>query len=128
MPRAQGVSPILFRPEEGRNQIFCIRIYHSSLRQDRSEFWFSLNQDWTNPDCKPDFYVENNMIVCNTTMNSAGGYLVTEELYDNFILEFDVKIDTSLNSGLQCRSRVWENEWQQNPDMGKWNPGSRHNR
>ena len=73
--------------------------------------WKVLNQDWENPDSKPDFYVENNMIVCNTTLNNTGGgYLVTENIYDNFILEFDVKIDTSLNSGLQCRSRMWEKD------------------
>lgn len=72
--------------------------------------WKVLNQDWTNPDSKPDFYVENNMIVCNTTMNNEGGYLVTDKSYSDFILEFDVKIDTSLNSGLQCRSRVWEKD------------------
>ena len=41
--------------------------------------WKVLNQDWTNPDSKPDFYIENNMIVCNTTMNNEGGYLVTEK-------------------------------------------------
>jgi hypothetical protein len=72
--------------------------------------WRVLNQDWTHPDSKPDFYVENNMIVCNTTMNNEGGYLVSEKSYSNFILEFDVKIDTSLNSGLQCRSRMWDKD------------------
>jgi len=72
--------------------------------------WKVINQDWKNPDSKPDFYVEDNMIVCNTTLNTGGGYLVTEESYDDFILELDVKIDTSLNSGVQCRSRVWERD------------------
>lgn len=72
--------------------------------------WQVLNQDWTNPNSKPDFYIEDNMIVCNTTMNNEGGYLVTEKSYANFILEFDVKIDTSLNSGLQCRSHIWEKD------------------
>ena len=73
--------------------------------------WKVLNQDWNNPDSKPEFYIEDNMIICNTTLNNTGGgYLVTEKSYDNFILEFDVKIDTSLNSGLQCRSRVWEKD------------------
>jgi hypothetical protein len=72
--------------------------------------WRVLNQDWTNPDSKPDFYVEDNMIVCNTTMKNEGGYLVTDKSFANFILEFDVKIDTSLNSGLQCRSRMWEKD------------------
>lgn len=72
--------------------------------------WKVLNQDWENPDSKPDFYIEDNMIICNTTLNTGGGYLVTEKSYDNYILELDVKIDTSLNSGIQCRSQVWEKD------------------
>ena len=72
--------------------------------------WKVINQDWDNPDSKPDFYVENNMIICNTTLNTGGGYLVTEKPYDNFILELDVKIDNSLNSGIQCRSQVWQKD------------------
>lgn len=72
--------------------------------------WKVLNQDWKNPESKPDFYVENNMIVCNTIKNNEGGYLITDKNYSNFILEFDVKIDTSLNSGLQCRSRMWDKD------------------
>lgn len=73
--------------------------------------WKILNQDWDNPTSIPEFYVEDNMIVCNTTLdNQGGGYLVTEGVYDNFILELDVKIDTSLNSGIQCRSRQWKKD------------------
>ena len=59
---------------------------------------------------KADFYVEENMIVCNTKLDIDGGYLVTEKSYDNFILELDVKMDTSLNSGVQCRSQKWEKD------------------
>ncbi len=73
--------------------------------------WKVLNQDWDHPDSKPDFYVEDNMIICNTTLdNQGGGYLVTEKSYDNFILELDVKIDTSLNSGIQCRGQIWDRD------------------
>jgi hypothetical protein len=72
--------------------------------------WKVLNQDWNNPDIKPDFYVENGMIVCNTVIGTEGGYLITEKSYGNFILELDVKIDTSLNSGIQCRGRLWDKD------------------
>jgi hypothetical protein len=73
--------------------------------------WKVLNQDFAKPEIKPDFYIENNMIICNsTTKNKGGGYLITEKSYSNFILELDVKIDTTLNSGVQCRSRVWEKD------------------
>jgi len=72
--------------------------------------WKVVNQDWKNPDIKPDFRIENNMIVCNTVLGTAGGYLVTEKSYGNFILELDVKIDTSLNSGIQCRGQIWDRD------------------
>ncbi len=57
-----------------------------------------------------DFYVEDSMIVCNTILDIDAGYLVTEKSYNNYILELDVKIDTSLNSGVQCRSQIWEKD------------------
>jgi len=73
--------------------------------------WKVLNQDWDSPESKPDFYVENEMIICNTTLvNKGGGYLVTEKTYENFMLELDVKIDTFLNSGIQCRGQIWEKD------------------
>ena len=72
--------------------------------------WKVLNQDFTSLEAKPDFYVENKMIICHTNSNKGGGYLVTEKPYHNFILELDVKIDTVLNSGVQCRSTVWERD------------------
>ena len=73
--------------------------------------WKVLNQDFKNPDSKTDFYIENGMIVCNTVMgNEGGGYLITEKPYADFILELDVKIDSSLNSGIQCRGRLWDKD------------------
>ncbi len=72
--------------------------------------WKVINQDWKNPDSKPDFYVKDNMLVCNTILGTAGGYLATEKSYSNFILELDVKMDTSLNSGVQCRGQIWDKD------------------
>lgn len=72
--------------------------------------WKVLNQDWKNSDSQLEFYVEDNMIICNTTLNTDGGYLVTKKQYSDFILELDVKIDSSLNSGIQCRSHVWDKD------------------
>lgn len=54
---------------------------------------------------KDDFYVVDGMIVIN-----GNGYLITEKSYDNFILELDVKINTPLNSGVQCRSHIWKKD------------------
>lgn len=100
--------------------------WHDLFNGKTLDGWKVLNQDWTNPDSKPDFYIENKMIICNTSLNNkGGGYLITEKSYDNFILELDVKIDTTLNSGVQCRSRVWEKDtitsnFNGNPGEHKW--------
>jgi len=72
--------------------------------------WKVLNENQSAADSTLNFYIEDNMIVCNTTLNTGGGYLATEKSFDNFILEFDVKIDTFLNSGMQCRGRFWDKD------------------
>lgn len=72
--------------------------------------WKVNNQDFEHPDYTPEFYIEDGMIICNTIMNAGGGYLITEKSYDNFIIELDVKIDTLLNSGIQCRGQIWEKD------------------
>lgn len=58
-----------------------------------------------------EYTVENNMIVGTTVANSSNTFLATEKEYNNFILEFDAKIDdTSSNSGVQIRSHFDSNE------------------
>ncbi|NIJ45719.1 hypothetical protein FHR24_002190 [Wenyingzhuangia heitensis] len=50
------------------------------------------------------YYVENNAIVGITTKGSPSTYLATEKEYTNFILEYEINIDTPLNGGVQIRS------------------------
>ena len=44
------------------------------------------------------FTVEDGMIVSTAELGSPNGYLSTIKEYSNFILEWEVKIDTTLNS------------------------------
>ncbi|MBA7526337.1 hypothetical protein ES705_18499 [subsurface metagenome] len=92
--------------------VFSIACKNQTGSQDKWQYLFdgkTLN-GWKILGGKADFYVEDGMIVCNTKLDIDGGLLVTKKLYDNFILELDVKIDTSLNSGVQCRSQMWEKD------------------
>jgi len=92
--------------------IFNIACKDQKAGQEEWKYLFdgkTLN-DWKVLGGDADFYVEDSMIVCNTKLDTDGGYLVTEDSYDDFILELDVKIDTSLNSGIQCRGQVWEKD------------------
>lgn len=72
--------------------------------------WKILNEDYSYQGNQPEFYVQDGMIICNTKSDVGGGYLVTENNYDDFILELDVKIDPSLNSGIQCRGQIWQKD------------------
>ncbi len=72
--------------------------------------WKILNEDYSYQGNQPEFYVQDGMIICNTKSDVGGGYLVTEKNYDDFILELDVKIDSSLNSGIQCRGQIWQKD------------------
>ncbi|MGE5409991.1 MAG: DUF1080 domain-containing protein, partial [Clostridiales bacterium] len=51
-----------------------------------------------------EFKVNNGIIEGISKINSPNTFLATEKQYDNFILEFEAKIDADLNSGVQIRS------------------------
>lgn len=53
---------------------------------------------------KASYTVENNEIVGTSTLDSPNSFLATKKSYTNFILEYDMKMDEGLNSGVQIRS------------------------
>jgi Domain of Unknown Function (DUF1080). len=58
------------------------------------------------------FYVEDECIVAEAIMGLPNSFLYTEKKYQNFELEFDVKLDTVLNSGVQIRSNIYDEDTQ----------------
>lgn len=53
-----------------------------------------------------DYRVENGVIVGTAVKGSPNTFLCTNKEYGDFILEFEVKCDPRLNSGVQIRSRI----------------------
>lgn len=51
-----------------------------------------------------EFLVEEGCITGISTLNAPNTFLATPEEYKNFILEFEMKMDEGLNSGVQIRS------------------------
>lgn len=51
-----------------------------------------------------DYQVVNGVIVGTTTKGSPSTYLATKKEYTNFILEYEIKMDATLNGGVQIRS------------------------
>ena len=50
------------------------------------------------------YVVENGEMVGISTTDTPNSFMCTAEEYSDFILEFEVKVDTLLNSGVQIRS------------------------
>lgn len=59
---------------------------------------------WSRLNGNAEFIVEEGVIVGTTKRNTPNTFLVTDRKYSDFALEFEVKIDTFINSGVQFRS------------------------
>ncbi|MEZ6065734.1 MAG: DUF1080 domain-containing protein [Planctomycetaceae bacterium] len=61
---------------------------------------------WVQKNGTATYAVEDGTIVGRTTEGSPNSFLCSEKVYGNFELEFDVKVDDALNSGVQIRSQT----------------------
>lgn len=59
---------------------------------------------WKQLNGKAKYSIENGEIVGTTVLNEPNSFLVTEKAYGDFILEFEYKVDSTMNSGVQFRS------------------------
>lgn len=59
---------------------------------------------WQQKGGEAQYKVQDGMIVGSTVHDSPNSFLTTEKNYDDFILELDFKVDSSMNSGIQIRS------------------------
>lgn len=50
------------------------------------------------------YTVEDGVIVGTTVFNTPNSFLCTDSTYGDFILDLDVKVDSTMNSGIQIRS------------------------
>ena len=60
---------------------------------------------WTQKNGTASYKVENGTIVGRTTEGSPNSFLCSDKEYGDFELEFEVKVDDGLNSGVQIRSQ-----------------------
>ena len=59
---------------------------------------------WKQLNGKAKYTVQNGEIIGTTVFNEPNSFLATEKDYGDFILEFDFKVDSTMNSGVQFRS------------------------
>jgi hypothetical protein len=59
---------------------------------------------WERRGGRAGYTVENGEVVGRTVIDSPNTFLCTRKTYADFVLEFDVRVDPRLNSGVQIRS------------------------
>ena len=88
--------------------LFFLFTFTSTLSAQK-EKWTSLFdgktlKGWNQKNGKAIFKVENGEIIGVTVSNTTNSFLCTNEDYGDFILELELKVDESMNSGIQFRS------------------------
>lgn len=87
---------------------------------------------WKQLNGKAKYEVSNHEIVGTTVPNEHNSFLVTSKEYGDFILELELKVDPSMNSGIQIRSlstadyqngRVHGYQVEVDPSGRKWSGG-----
>jgi hypothetical protein len=63
---------------------------------------------WTQRGGKATYAVQDGSIVGTAVVNTPNSFLCTDRFYDNFILEYEFKVDPRLNSGVQVRSEAFD--------------------
>ena len=61
-------------------------------------------EGWNQVGGEAQYEVKDGMIVGTSVHGTPNSFLRTDEMYNDFILELDFKVDSSMNSGIQIRS------------------------
>ncbi|MBD0777797.1 DUF1080 domain-containing protein [Maribacter sp. ANRC-HE7] len=59
---------------------------------------------WSQKGGEANYSVKDGMIIGSTVHDTPNSFLTTNDMYSDFILEVDFKVDSSMNSGIQIRS------------------------
>ncbi len=109
----------------------------NELPVQESEQWVELFngndlKGWKQVNGTAQYEVRDSAIVGTTATNTPNSFLATEKQYDDFILEFEFKQDTSINSGVQFRSqydpaiaegKVHGYQFEMDPSARQWTGG-----
>lgn len=87
---------------------------------------------WKQLNGKAKYSVQNGEIVGTTVANEPNSFLATDKDYGDYVLEFEFKVDSSMNSGVQFRSlstpgyrngRVHGYQYEIDPSKRGWSGG-----
>ena len=62
---------------------------------------------WTQKGGAANYEVRDGMVVGSTVHDTPNSFMTTDKIYGDFILEFEYKVDSTMNSGVQIRSNSY---------------------
>ena len=65
---------------------------------------------WTQLNGQADYQIQDGVVIGTTKFGEPNSFLATDKMYGDFILEYEVMVHDSLNSGVQIRSHQYEND------------------
>jgi hypothetical protein len=85
--------------------LFLLFFSIASIKLSNAQEWTSLTlESWTQLGGKAKYQTDGGQIIGTTVANTPNSFLTTDKNYGDFILEFEILVDPSLNSGVQIRS------------------------
>ncbi|GAA4291051.1 3-keto-disaccharide hydrolase [Aestuariibaculum suncheonense] len=89
--------------------VFIISGLLYSCNEEEKLPWVNLIQEntldgWNIKGGKAEYRVENGVVIGTTVANTPNTFLTTNEIFSDFILELEYKVNPEMNSGIQIRS------------------------
>lgn len=120
-----------------KNVLLAVLLSATLFSQAQSGGWKNLfnGKDftgWKQLNGKARYTIQNGEIVGTTVANEPNSFLATEKDYGDYVLEFEFKVDSSMNSGVQFRSlskpdfkngRVHGYQYEIDPSKRGWSGG-----
>ncbi|HEV7331603.1 MAG TPA: DUF1080 domain-containing protein [Flavisolibacter sp.] len=119
-----------------KKNVFLCLVFLSALNLSAQQ-WINLFNGknltgWKQLNGKAKYTIENGEIVGTTVFGEPNTFLATEQEYGDFVLEFEFKVDSTMNSGVQFRSlstpdfkngRVHGYQYEIDPSKRGWTGG-----
>lgn len=111
---------------------FLIALFGSAQSAGKPLFNGKDLTGWKQLNGKAKYTIENGEIVGTTVFGEPNSFLATDKDYGDFVLEFDYKVDSTMNSGVQFRSeskadyqkgRVHGYQFEIDPSPRRWTGG-----
>lgn len=67
-------------------------------------------EGWTQLNGQANYEVKDGVVIGTTKVGEPNSFLATDKNYSDFVLEYEVKVDTALNSGVQIRSNQYSSD------------------